>query len=335
DIGSFRIRFENMSENSGERVLISEIRFCTEKEASELAEPDAYPSDVQDIDGSSLRILQFNVQTESGNMAPFSEKALLFRRLVDETVPDVAGMQEVTPEWRRWLDDYVFNDSYGSVGEPRSDGDEANPVYYRKDRFELVESGTFWLSGTPDRAGSYTEGANCPRICTWVLLKDIRNGTEFAYLTTHLDHNGKNDQDTATQIRRKQIGEIIKFAGRFEGIPVFLSGDLNFRSDSPGGSALYSLLTGKTSFTDTDGKEYAIELSDSRISAGITVDAGHSSTMVGGYGSGQSGGPIDYVFCSPSVEAVSYETFLITEKGIWISDHLPVFAVFRFPEQAG
>ena len=42
---------------------------------------------------------------------------------------------------------------YSSVGVGRTDGAKAgemNPVFFRKDRFELIRTKTFWLSETPD-----------------------------------------------------------------------------------------------------------------------------------------------------------------------------------------
>ena len=79
------------------------------------------------------------------------------------------------------------------MGVGRDDGAEKGEfmaVYYLRDRFELLDSGTFWLSETPDKVSRGWDGA-CNRTVTWVELKDRKSGKEFFYFNTHLDHKGK------------------------------------------------------------------------------------------------------------------------------------------------
>lgn len=342
-ITTLRISPEAFAGANGEGMTIGEIRFCTKAEAEKLITADTYPKNAGDGD---LRLLQFNVQTENGNPAPFIIRSEMYRKLVDELMPDVVGMEEVTVNWRKWLDTYVFNDSYASVGEMRSAGGEANPIYYRKDKYELVDSGTFWLSATPDKSGSYTTvtvddveyKANYPRICTWVILKDKTTGRQFAHMNTHLDHNGNNDSTAGNNIRKEQIRVIIRFAERFGDMPVFLTGDLNNRRTTSKNKtyALIKMIEGTSEVTDADGKVYKLALADTRLNAPKTVDAEHTATMTANYDTNSksynpSKEPIDYVFYEPnSTVPLSYETFLIAQDGMEISDHLPVFTKFDF-----
>ncbi len=298
---------------------------------------DVYPVEAQSADDYRLKVLQFNVQTENGNGTPFETRASMYRELIDDLQPDVVGMQEVTVKWIEWLDKKVFNGSYAGLGEARTPGGEANSIYYRKDKFDLVDSGTFWLSDSPETAGSAFRLANYPRICTWVRLKDKKTDTEFVHLNTHLDHNGANDSSVANTVRKDQMSVIVKFASRFAGIPVFLTGDLNSRRTTSSGDvrAVYKLATGLSSVTDGAGNTFTLNLSDSRLDSPVTVDAEHLSTMAANYdknGSSYNPGrePIDYIFYSSGFfEALSYETFLIGDENAMISDHLPVFATFR------
>ena len=298
---------------------------------------NTYPKEKQTADDYRVKIIQFNIQTENGNAAPFEARADMYRELVDRLMPDVVGMQEVTVTWRQWLDDEVFNRSYASVGQPRTEGGEANPIYYRKDKFGVGGYGTFWLSDTPDVAESAFEGANYPRICTWIILQDRATGIHFVVMNTHLDHNGKNDSSTAGNIRMLQLGVIVKFAAQFGDLPVFLTGDLNARRTTGSGNitGVYKLATGQDEVTDEEGNVYRLDLSDSRLNAPVTVDAEHTATMTKYYDETSSSyepsrEPIDYVFYSPAtVEPLSYETFLISKDGYEISDHLPVFTIFR------
>ena len=333
----FRIGFEGFAGGDGESMLISSITFCTRAEAKKIAPAEKYELTSEAGADHSLRYLQFNIQTENGSLAPIFTRADMFRNLVDELIPDVVGTQEATDQWRWWMDNYVFNASYSRVGVPRSDEDnEGTPIYYRSDKFELVDGGTFWLSDTPDVPESKVENANYPRICTWVRLKDRRAGTEFVMFNTHLDHNGANDSTEANAVRLAQLKVIIKFARQFKGLPVFLSGDLNSsRLNSKGElRMLYKLITGEEDFTDDTGETYSLQLSDARLTAAETVPEDRTATMTKYYDERLSGynpaaQPIDYIFYDPeNTVALSYDTFLPTRNNEYISDHLPVFAVF-------
>lgn len=79
---------------------------------------------------------------------------------------------------------------YAAVGVGREDGAEAgefSAVFYRRDRFTPLESGTFWLSETPDVAGSKGWDGACERVATWVVLHDVKqvaarkSGTEWSF----------------------------------------------------------------------------------------------------------------------------------------------------------
>jgi len=71
-------------------------------------------------------------------------------------------------------------------GEGKESG-EWNTILYRKERFDLVSSGTFWLTDTPNTI-SKLEGITYNRICTWAVLKDKVANIEIMLCNTHLDH---------------------------------------------------------------------------------------------------------------------------------------------------
>ncbi len=335
-LSMFRISLEQFAAGNGERIEIAEILFLTAEEAEPYRKADVYEVREQSGAGLDLRILQFNIQTENGNASPFRVRADMYRELLDRLMPDVVGMQEVTVNWRKWLDAYVFNGSYAGVGEERTPGGEANPIYYRKDKFELLEYGTFWLSDTPDVPGSAFEKVNYPRICTWVLLKDRATGVSFVHFNTHLDHNGNNNSTDGNTIRKEQMKVIIRFSQRFKDLPMFLTGDLNNRRTTSEGKlyALYKMITGESKVDDGNGGKIKMPLGDSRIDAPVTVDENHLATMTANYNESSTSynpqkEPIDYVFYNKeNTVANSYETFLISRNGNWISDHLPVFTTF-------
>lgn len=82
---------------------------------------------------------------------------------------------------------------YRAVGVGREDGARAgefNAVFFRSDRFELLDSGVFWLSENPETPGSKGWDGACERLATWTVLRD-KSGGELLFINTHLDHIGR------------------------------------------------------------------------------------------------------------------------------------------------
>ena len=99
---------------------------------------------------------------------------------------DIIGMQEVLVSQLNYLKDNL--PGYQAVGVGREDGKdkgEFSPVFYRKDRFKELKSGTFWLSETPDKVSKGWDAA-LERIASWVVLKDNLTGKEFIFMNTHM-----------------------------------------------------------------------------------------------------------------------------------------------------
>ena len=113
---------------------------------------------------------------------------LYFAGLLSEEKPDILGLQEVL--WHQYaVMDSVLKE-YSSVGVGRDDGargGEMNPVFFRKERFDLVRTITFWLSETPELPGSKGWGASLPRIVTWLELVDKTNMNIFIF-SIHILH---------------------------------------------------------------------------------------------------------------------------------------------------
>ena len=103
--------------------------------------------------------------------------------------PDVIGLQEPVKEY---IDDIrAAFPEWNWAGAGRDDGRDAgefSPVFWRRDRFERVDSGTFWLSGRPFAPGSKHPGAHHPRICTWATLRDRRTGRVVSFYNTHTEY---------------------------------------------------------------------------------------------------------------------------------------------------
>ena len=104
---------------------------------------------------------------------------------------DIVGMQEVL---HNQLEDLLQRlPGYKSIGVGRDDGKtkgEYAPILYKEDRFEVLDSNTFWLSQYPDSIGFIGWDGACTRIATWAKMKDRQSGKIFMAVNTHFDHVG-------------------------------------------------------------------------------------------------------------------------------------------------
>lgn len=119
---------------------------------------------------------------------------------------DVFGAQEVRHGQLEYMVEQLPDYKY--VGVARDDGAEKGeycPVFYRKKLFKLLDSGTFWLSETPDKPSKGWDG-KCRRICTWAYLERKSDKVRLYFLSVHFDHRG----DVARDEGSKQVVNWIK-----------------------------------------------------------------------------------------------------------------------------
>ncbi len=187
------------------------------------------------------------------------------------------------------------------------DGGEFSPVFYRRERFELVDGETFWLSESPNLAGSKSWDAALTRIASWVILRDTITGQYFFHLNTHFDHRGD-------RARFESAALIVSSLERLaDGNPVIVTGDFNVEPDT----AAYRVMTDRLidarlgSVSEPHGPETTF--------AGFTVDPE------------ETGGRIDYIFVDDSISVLSYGVVSDQWHGHYPSDHLPVVAELVLP----
>src|SRR5690606_13725588 len=92
---------------------------------------------------------------------------------------------------------------------------------YKKDKFDLLDKGDFWLSETPNIPSKGWDATCCNRICSWGKFRDKESKKEFFFFNANYDHQGKVAQRESSKLILKKLKEI---AGD---TPVFLTGDLN------------------------------------------------------------------------------------------------------------
>lgn len=185
-----------------------------------------------------LVVISSNIRNSGMDDGPDAwplRKAFYFQALQAHH-PDLIGFQEVLKDQQADL--VAALPDYGTFGVGRDDGKtkgEYASIFYRKDRFEVLTGGTFWLSPTPESVGSVGWDAALTRICTWAHLKDRSNGREFFYANTHFDHVGETARVESAKLIATRLKQIAP------NDPLILTGDFNTTEDTPPYATLMSL----------------------------------------------------------------------------------------------
>ena len=176
----------------------------------------------QEALAQDLTVMSYNLKCSGeGRYSQESRKDAVCT-LIDKYSPDSLGVQEADKNWVGLLNATLTD--YANVGTYRDDGiseGESNNIFYKKDKYELVDSGDFWLSKTPDVPSKDWDSA-CYRICTYAVLKDKQTGFVYAHFNTHFDHVSDVAQAESVALISSKIAEIAP------DIPVVLTGDFNF-----------------------------------------------------------------------------------------------------------
>ena len=177
-----------------------------------------------------VRIMSFNLRYDNPEDEEncWNNRKAAVVKMLNDYKPSVVGIQEGESHMVAYLDASL--PLYDRVGVGRDDGEEAgefNAVYWLKDHFKLLDSGTFWLSETPDYP-SYGWDAACRRIVSWVKLRPEDDEKDFYLFNTHLDHRGAEARKESVELIMRKINEIAP-----DGAPVYLTGDLNTVSIDP------------------------------------------------------------------------------------------------------
>ena len=248
--------------------------------------------------GEDITVMSCNVRCltplDLGKKSWFYRANLLMEDL-ETAAPDIIGFQEVTKWQYRYLTECL--QGFDSVIEyrDRSPVSEGCPVFYRADRFELVEKGSFWLSETPEKM-SKDWGAACYRICSYTILREADSGKEFVVFNTHLDH-------ISDEARIKGIQVVLDKIRQFGGQPAVIMGDFNAEE----GSETYESVT--------------------EVFLDAAYEAGHGTgdATYQNWGNPDAACRIDYFMLSQTGLTVKdYNVLSVNHDGIYASDHNPI-----------
>ncbi len=232
--------------------------------------------------------------------------------MLDRCGCGIIGLQEAKQVQLQYI---CSKCGYEVLGEPRqdpreTDGGEYSCILFKNSDFKVLESGTFWLSETPDVPGSKSWDSNFARICTWAHFLSLADNAAFYFFNTHLDHRG----DIA---RRKGLEMILERMAPVQekGLPCILTGDFNMRPEHPAMRSLEGKLENarQVSLTKPEGPFETFQCFKDRRE----VDPSRFAH-------------IDYVFVSSGIKVNSYRVVDDYIDGRLPSDHYPVIVELEY-----
>ncbi len=264
---------------------------------------DPVPSD-------TVKVMTYNVKVRSP-LNPFkwnSRKGDVFKLIADNE-PDVFCLQE--PDYSQLVDFQQAFGQYGSYFAGSRDGKtkgQSCPIFYRKDRFELVDSGTFWFSDRPDKPGSQGWGNIIPRFCSWVILTEKNQNNSFVVFNTHMAWLSQRSRSKSVRLLEEKASAWNKY------LPSIVLGDFNMTRDN---SAIKFLLTPST--------ENPFPLTD----AWQSVHPGSPDMPTCNFGTFAKGPQIDHIKLCQKAQAIAVKIDDRKIDGRYPSDHFPVIATIK------
>ena len=264
-------------------------------------------------DKNALRVMSFNIRYDEprDGVNAWPNRKIKVSDVIRFHKADLVGVQEALDHQLQDLEKLLLDFAWCGVGRGGDGGGEFSAILYRKSRFKLLETRTFWLSETPEKAGSKGWDANLPRIVTWAKFQDKKTNRIFYHFNTHFDHQGAQARTESAKLLLAQIPKIAADA-RF-----VVTGDFNAEKTTN----VYKILTGK----ENAG---AFKLFDARYVSRKGHFGGNST--FNNFKELEPDRTIDYVFVGEKTKVLEHGVLSDRWDGLWASDHLPVLAEIVF-----
>ena len=285
---------------------------------TEGTEPEVTEMEEAGVDYSAyankVRVLCYNIYYKD-----VDRRAANIQDLILKNDPDVLLLQEVSVEWIPYIKSFMEANSYSYYGYGRhggelladdlGSGDQFVPILWKTEKYDLVESGHFWLSSTPEevKSAAWVDGtiSKYPRCVNWVVLKDKETGGELFVMNIHTDPESDMVRTNSCALAVEKMKEL---SGNR---PVVVGGDWNMGLTDTG----YRILT-ESGYLDV------------RIQAEDTVYGGSFNAW--GDSSDDNFAYGDHIFMSENVTAEKYEVVNDYYDGEHISDHNPLLAILYY-----
>jgi endonuclease/exonuclease/phosphatase family metal-dependent hydrolase len=252
----------------------------------------------------TLKVITYNIRldVESDGVNAWRFRKDYFSSQIQFYNPDIFGVQEAKPNQVIDISKALLDYNNVGIGRDGIGQGESSNIFYKKDRFTVKESNTFWLSETPNTISKGWDAAY-NRVCTYALFKDLKTKQLFWVFNTHLDHIGEQARTKGIELILSKIKEL-----NTKKYPVILMGDLNSEPQED------RIILLKKAMDDT--REVSIEKPFGPSGTFNNFKHNEPVTRL-----------IDYIFISKnSVFKVKKYAILSDSKDLkYPSDHLPVY----------
>ena len=256
----------------------------------------------------SIRAATYNIQWQGYVDKPtWDERLVALKRSFDDNDFDIVGVQEADSTMSNDLA-RVLDGRYEWVGTVEANAETSsgfiplNPIFYKKDKFEVLEQDIIWFAHAPGTVGYDSWGM---RLCNYAKFRDKRNGMEFYVFNSHFDHRGQEAKEHSSVVLLNKVMELAK------GLPVVLTGDFNMDEKTPG----YAKLIESGIVEDSMLALPALKRINSQYFSMANYKPKEKIS--------KSGLHIDHVFYTPANSKVlSWKLILDSYDGVYGSDHL-------------
>ncbi len=255
----------------------------------------------------AINVATYNLRYDTPNDGPnaWPNRKENVKALVRFHEWDIFGTQEAL---RHQLNGVAELTEFAFVGKGRDDGKEAgehSAIFYKKDRFQLLQSGDFWLRETPETPGKGWDATCCNRICSWAKFKDLTTKKEFYFFNVHFDHQGVEARRQSGHLMVKKMKEIAGNA------LVICTGDFNSTPETE------QIQLMKGALNDTHDVSVAPAYGPEGTFNAFKFDAPMKQR-------------IDYIFVSSPIKVLKYGVLTDAKDQRYPSDHQPVVAKIVF-----
>lgn len=264
---------------------------------------------------TQLHIMTFNIRldrstaTQPGDPDHWPERAPILTELLQLEQPTILGIQEGLYQQLAAVEAGLPQHKLIGFGRAGGSHDEYSGIYYDSERIEVLEWDQFWLSDTPKLIGSATWGNRITRIVTWARLRDRYDGTEFAMINTHFDHESEQARVNSAQA----IVDLVE--GELAGLPAIVTGDFNSSSHKSGAY---------TTLVDSGALADAWDVAEKRLTPEWNTFPGYKDPIEGG-------NRIDWILATDDVRVRRAAINLYRQDGRYPSDHVPVQSLIELP----
>ncbi len=265
--------------------------------------------------------MTFNVRgsfNEGDGINAWNNRAALNVETIEHHAPHLIGFQELQSgnleTYRERLP------GYGYVLGPEAGNrapHEFNAIFFDPTRLEVLDSGGFWLSTTPERRSASWQTRSI-RSANWANLRCPNTDLSFLHLNTHLDHVSRPAREEGSRLILRKIAEIQKV--QENDLPVIITGDFNC---APGSLP-------HRNFTEDGFIDSCLTSGNGNADEGCTFHA-FEGLRYSAARNGDGSMRIDWILVKDGRQRIQTKAQRIVrdcdeESGIFPSDHYPVLS---------